>query len=117
MPTARRRGSMPSADAATAGTSSTAPRTTSPASSRAFSAAILNLRCVSPIGPTPKREAVPIVGTHARRIEADLLDFFAALGWKLEDEGVCGQVQTAGGFRLVRDGYQVWVNPRRDLLR
>jgi FkbM family methyltransferase len=58
-----------------------------------------------------------VVGTHARRIEVDLLDFFAALGWKLEDEGVCRQLQTTDGFRLVQDGYQVWVNPRRDLLQ
>ena len=47
-----------------------------------------------------------------RRIEADLLDFFAALGWRLEDEGACRLVQPGGrgSLGLVRDGYQVWAN-------
>jgi FkbM family methyltransferase len=58
-----------------------------------------------------------VVGTHSRRIEADLLDFFAALGWRLEDEGVCRLVQPGGrgDLGLVRDGYQVWANPQRSL--
>ncbi len=54
-----------------------------------------------------------VVGTHARRIEADLLDFFAGAGWQLEEEGVCSLVQSdAGPLNLVRDGYQVWSNPQ-----
>ena len=55
-----------------------------------------------------------IVGTHSRRIEGDLLDFFAALGWRLEDEGVCKLVQPGGHgpIGITRDGYQVWANPR-----
>ena len=55
-----------------------------------------------------------VVGTHSRRIEADLLAFFAALGWRLEDEGACRLVQPGGrgALRLVRDGYQVWANPQ-----
>lgn len=57
-----------------------------------------------------------VVGTHSRRIEADLLSFFSALGWKLEDESVCGLVQADRGLQLVRDGYQVWSNPRREHL-
>ena len=55
-----------------------------------------------------------VVGTHSRRIEADLLDFFAAQDWRLEDEGVCRLIQHGGrgALGLVRDGYQVWANPR-----
>jgi FkbM family methyltransferase len=54
-----------------------------------------------------------IVGTHSRRIEADLLDLFADLGWQLEDEQVCQLVQPNGRGPLIapRDGYQVWSNP------
>jgi FkbM family methyltransferase len=54
-----------------------------------------------------------VVGTHSRRIEADLLSFFAGLGWKLEDENPCGFIQSGGALNLVRDGFQVWSNPRR----
>lgn len=55
-----------------------------------------------------------VIGTHGRHIEADLIDFFLACGWRLEDEGACTLVQPAdkGPFELVRDGYQVWANPR-----
>ena len=60
-----------------------------------------------------------VVGTHSRRIEADLLDFFAGLDWRLEDEGVCRLVQHGGrgALGLVRDGYQVWVNPHAASLK
>ena len=37
-----------------------------------------------------------VVGTHSRRIEAELLDFFAAQGWRLEDEGICRLIQHGG---------------------
>ncbi len=55
-----------------------------------------------------------VVGTHSRRVEADLLDFFAAQGWRLEDEGICRLIQHGGRgeLGLVRDGYQVWANPQ-----
>jgi FkbM family methyltransferase len=58
-----------------------------------------------------------VIGTHSRRIEADLLSFFAAMGWKLEDENPCGLVQSGGGLHLVRDGYQIWANPNREHLQ
>ena len=65
------------------------------------------------------RVARVVVGTHSRRIEADLLEFFAALGWGLEAEGACRLDQPRGhGFlRLLRDGYQVWANPNRSRLQ
>jgi FkbM family methyltransferase len=55
-----------------------------------------------------------IVGTHSRRIEAELLDFFSNAGWRLEEEEVCRLLQHAGPGPLgsTRDGYQVWRNPQ-----
>ena len=55
-----------------------------------------------------------IVGTHSRRIEGELLNFFACEGWRLEEESACWLLQhaEAGPMNLTRDGYQVWRNPR-----
>jgi FkbM family methyltransferase len=49
-----------------------------------------------------------VIGTHSRQIEASLLDLFA--GWRLETEKPCQIEQNGSGFRLVRDGVQVWTH-------
>ncbi len=54
-----------------------------------------------------------VIGTHSRKVEAELLDIFAGLHWVLEAETVCKLVQSAtGAMCLVIDGTQVWRNPR-----
>jgi len=63
--------------------------------------------------PLNRRVRRLVIGTHARSIEAQLLDLFSAARWRLEDEGACRLIQdgASGALGLVRDGYQVWANP------
>ena len=54
-----------------------------------------------------------VIGTHSRKVEAELLELFAGLHWVLEAESVCKLTQSATGeMCLVIDGTQVWRNPR-----
>lgn len=54
-----------------------------------------------------------VVGTHSRRIEAELFDLFVAHGWYLEFEKPCDLIQLAdGALYHPGDGEQVWRNPR-----
>jgi FkbM family methyltransferase len=54
-----------------------------------------------------------VIGTHSRKVEAELLEIFSGLHWVLEAETVCRLVQSeAGAMRLAVDGTQVWRNPR-----
>jgi hypothetical protein len=53
-----------------------------------------------------------VIGTHARRIEDDLMDLFSDLGWWLEHESACRPLQqNSGELTLYEDGTQVWRNP------
>ena len=52
-----------------------------------------------------------VVGTHSRRIDADLLDLFSGMAWVLEHETPCAVTQRAtGDLLLTKDGVQVWRN-------
>jgi FkbM family methyltransferase len=54
-----------------------------------------------------------VIGTHSRKIEGQLLEHFSSIGWKLEFESVCTYRQDMSGhLGLVRDGVQIWRNPR-----
>jgi FkbM family methyltransferase len=54
-----------------------------------------------------------VVGTHSRRIDAELLQLFSDNGWYLEFEKSCGvQQRDDGEIALVIDGEQVWRNSR-----
>jgi FkbM family methyltransferase len=52
------------------------------------------------------------IGTHGRAIEAGLLEILAQAGWTLEIEKPCRISQTGTSWGLLRDGLQVWRNPR-----
>jgi FkbM family methyltransferase len=54
-----------------------------------------------------------VIGTHGRKIEADLLDLFSSGGWRLEtDERCLLRQDDEDRFVLVGDGLQVWRNAR-----
>jgi len=54
-----------------------------------------------------------VIGTHSRKIEADLLELFSTGGWIIEHEQSCVIKQHQdGSFILARDGEQIWRNPR-----
>jgi FkbM family methyltransferase len=57
-----------------------------------------------------------VVGTHTRLVEGQLLETFAGMGWRLENEKpsrlqVGSDARRAESF-LVTDGTQVWRNPK-----
>jgi FkbM family methyltransferase len=55
-----------------------------------------------------------VIGTHSRKIEAELLDIFSGLDWVLEEEVVCKLVQSSKRTMCLQaDGVQVWRNPRQ----
>ena len=59
-----------------------------------------------------------VVGTHTRVVEGQLLETFAGMGWRLENEKpsrlqVGSDARRAESF-LVTDGTQVWRNPKLD---
>jgi hypothetical protein len=58
----------------------------------------------------------PVVGTHSRKIDGDLMDLMHRAGWQLENEKPAKLVWNTGFPTLegmtVLDGTQVWRNPR-----
>ena len=54
-----------------------------------------------------------VVGTHSRKIEAELMAIMTGLGWVLEDETACKLVQLPDRrMQISVDGTQVWSNPQ-----
>jgi FkbM family methyltransferase len=60
-----------------------------------------------------KRVCRVALGTHSRAIDAELLDLFSTMHWVLESEAPCQIAQQGDrSILLVKDGIQVWRNPR-----
>ena len=59
-----------------------------------------------------KRVRRLVVGTHGREIEAGLFRTLGTAGWQLEAESPCKISQRETTWALLRDGVQVWINPR-----
>jgi FkbM family methyltransferase len=53
------------------------------------------------------------IGTHGRHDEMSLMDDLTAAGWRLVEEEPCVVVPKDGKMILVKDGVQIWKNPRR----
>lgn len=53
------------------------------------------------------------IGTHGRHDEMSLMDDLTAAGWRLVEEEPCVVVPKDGKMTLVKDGVQIWKNPRR----
>jgi FkbM family methyltransferase len=53
-----------------------------------------------------------VIGTHGREIERALADELAPAGWAAEGAEACQDERIGGRPVLVRDGCQVWRNPR-----
>lgn len=53
-----------------------------------------------------------VVGTHSRKSEGALLEAFTANGWSVEADKPCRYVVEHGRVGVLRDGVQVWANPR-----
>lgn len=53
-----------------------------------------------------------VIGTHGRAIEQALMEELAARGWAPEGEEACTYQHIGRQMVLIRDGCQVWRNPR-----
>ncbi len=60
-----------------------------------------------------RKVGVCLVETHGGAIEEELNKAFTSAGWHLDLFDPCGETEDGAGARMcVRDGTQVWVNPR-----